>query len=288
MAVDVAERLGGVVINTDSMQVYSGLRVLTARPDDAECARVPHRLYGHIDPAERYSVGRFARDAATVLADCEGAGRVPVFVGGTGLYFQVLLEGLSPIPDVPDRERALWDGQLANEGVDALRDVLRQVDPALAQRFPMLDGQRLVRALSVHGATGKPLSAWQDEPGVALLDAGQCARVFLDPDRDRLRTRIDARFVNMVAGGAVEEVAALSARLSDTSLPAMRAHGVPHIAAHLRGEITLDEAVERGQGDTRRYAKRQRTWFRNQMTDWHALDPDNKKARVAWLTGLDG
>jgi tRNA dimethylallyltransferase len=268
------------------MQVYSGLRVLTARPSDAELAHAPHRLYGHVAPTERYSAGRFLQDAAVAIAECGNEGRVPVFAGGTGLYFKALLEGLSPIPEVPDAVRAQWDERLKADGIERLRAELVRVDPVLGQRLPLLDAQRLVRALAVHEATGRPLSAWQGEPGKPLLHAARTVRVFLDPDRAALYRRIDARFTDMIASGALEEVRGLFAAVADRSLPAMRAHGVPHLGAHLRGEMTLEDAVARGQADTRQYAKRQKTWFRHQMAGWCVLDPDDAKAREGWLAGL--
>ena len=286
LALAVADALGGAVVNADSMQVYAGLRVLTARPGDGDLERAPHLLYGHVPPGERYSVGRYLADAAATIETCAKEGLVPIFAGGTGLYFKALLEGLSPIPQVPDAVRAQWDARLAADGVATLRDILAKVDPELAGRHRALDAQRLVRALGVHEATGRPLSAWQREPGVPLLDAARTRRVFLDPDRESLYRRIDARFEAMMAQGALDEVRALVAQASDPSLPAMRAHGVPHLAAHLKGELSLAEAIACAQADTRHYAKRQKTWFRHQMADWESLDPDDENARDRWLTGL--
>ena len=286
LALEVAARLGGAVINADSMQVYSGLHALTARPERQETSRAPHLLYGHVSPRERYSVGRYIDDAAHALETCKADGLVPIFTGGTGLYFKALLEGLSPIPEVPDDTRAQIDARLKAEGIEALRRELVHADPELAARHPALDAQRLVRALAVHKATGRPLSAWQDEPGVPLIDAARTARLFLDPDREWLYGRIDRRFEAMIANGALNEVRALAAQVDDPSLPAMRAHGVPHLAAHLRGELSLEDAITRGQADTRHYAKRQKTWFRHQMTDWDTLDPQDEKARERWLAGL--
>ena len=286
LALDVAVRLGGAVINADSMQVYSGLHVLTARPDAEETACARHLLYGHVDPSQRYSVGRYLEDAAGAMERCGKDGLVPVFTGGTGLYFKALLEGLSPIPQVPDEVRAQVQARLETAGIEALRNELVKADPELAARHPALDAQRLIRALAVYRETGRPLSSWQEEPGTPLIDASRTVRLFLDPDRDWLYERIDRRFEAMIEQGALEEVRALVARIDDTSLPAMRAHGVPHLAAHLRGEMSLEDAISCGQADARHYAKRQKTWFRHQMTGWDMLDPRGEKARERWLAGL--
>lgn len=286
LALDVATRLGGTVVNADSMQVYDVLRVLTARPEADELSRAPHVLYGHVDPRERYSAGRFADDARDVIAACVQDNTIPIFTGGTGLYFRTLLEGLSPIPAVNDETRDRIAAQVGRDGIDAARARLAGVDPVLAARQPAMDGQRLVRALSVFEATGKPLSDWQAIPGVPLLHRDQVACVFLDPQREALYARIDARFETMVARGALDEVRALLKLTDDTTLPAMRAHGVPHLRRQLAGAMTLPEAAEKSQADTRQYAKRQKTWFRHQMHGWDTLDPDDKEARKRWLAGF--
>lgn len=288
LALELAERVGGAVINADSMQVYSGLHVLTARPDADETARAPHLLYGHGRSARALLGRRYIADARVALESCAERGLVPIFTGGTGLYFKALLEGVSPIPPVREETRARWDARLEEEGIEALRALLASVDPQLCARHPRLDAQRLVRALSVHDETGRALSAWQAVPGTPVIAQPGSACVFLDPDRDWLRARIDARFEKMVREGALEEVRALVGSLRDASLPARRAHGVPHLAACLAGELSLEEAIARGQADTRRYAKRQRTWFRHQMPGWQVLDPCNEKARERWLAGFGG
>ncbi len=283
LALAVAERMGGMVVNADSMQVYATLQVLTARPGDEDLARAPHRLYGHVSPAQRYSVGRYLEDAEAVLQEAADNQLLPVFVGGTGLYFKALVEGLSPIPPVPDEVRMAWSRRLETEGAGALRSELETFDPQLAARVGSLDGQRLVRALSVAEATGKPLSHWQAQPGRAIVDVDRAECVFLDPDREALYRRIDTRFERMIAHGALDEVRRLVEIAPDSSLPARRAHGAPHLAAHLAGECDLEEAVRRAQADTRHYAKRQKTWFRHQMTGWTVLDPDDATARETWL-----
>lgn len=280
LAIDIAERLGGTVINADSMQVYADLKIITARPTDDDMDRVPHRLYGHVDAATRYSAGRFLRDADTVIAEQRRHGRVPVFAGGTGLYFKGLLEGFSPIPPVPDTVLAEWNAQLADRGADALHGALAERDPVLADRIMPGDSQRIVRALSVHAATGRPLSYWQSQPGTPLIDRDTTLCLFLDPGRDWLAERIDRRFEAMMESGAVEEVERLSARNLDPTLPAMRAHGVPHLMAMFEGRLSRAEATARGQADTRAYAKRQRTWFRGQMRDWHIVQPGDTAETV--------
>ncbi len=273
LAAALALRHGGVVVNTDSMQVYADLRVLTARPDAAEAARVPHRLYGHVDGAVNHSAGRFARDVAALLADL--GGRLPVFCGGTGLYFRALEEGFSEMPPVPDAVRAEVRARAAERATEALHADLAAQDPEGAAGLRPSDRARILRALEVLAATGRPIAAFRGERLPGPLAGLPLRRIFLAPDRDVLRARIDARFRAMIAGGALDEVAALRARRLDPLLPIMRAHGVPALIAHLDGTMRLEDAIARGQADTRAYAKRQFTWFRHQMgTDWTWLDPE--------------
>ncbi len=273
LGVRLAQALDGVVINADSMQVYQDLRVITARPAPDEEAQVPHRLYGHVDAAVNFSVGRYVADAVNVLREIEGA-RLPIFVGGTGLYFKALTEGLSDMPPVPEevREQVRRD----SEGLETpeLHRLLLERDPETAQTLRPSDRLRVQRALEIFAATGRPLVSFHGarEPG-PLADR-PVVKIFLAPDRDELRQRIDRRFENMMEQGALEEVRALGRRNLDPMLPAMRAHGVPGLLAHLRGEISLEEAIVKGQGDTRRYAKRQFTWFRHQMPDWQWVEPE--------------
>jgi tRNA dimethylallyltransferase len=273
LAVRLAQRLGGVVINADSMQVYRDLRVLTARPSRDEEALAPHRLYGHVDGAVNYSVGRYMDDAARVLGEMEGDA-VPIFVGGTGLYFKALTEGLSDMPAVPDEVR---EGvRRMSEGVETaeLHKILAGRDPATALRLRPTDRLRIQRALEVHAATGRPLTSFHGARQPGPLGGRRLAKLFLAPDRDDLRRRIDERFRAMLESGALDEVRSLGERHLDPMLPVMRAHGVPGLLAHLRGEATLEEAIARGQGDTRRYAKRQFTWFRHQLADWEWVAPE--------------
>lgn len=273
LASALALRHGGVVVNADSMQVYADLGVLSARPDEAETARVHHRLYGHVDGAVNFSAGHFSRDVTVLLRELEG--RLPVFVGGTGLYFKALEEGLSDLPKVHDAVRAQVRALAEGRPTEALHADLSARDPVGATFLRPSDRARVMRALEVFAATGRPISDFHGARVPGPLAAKPLRKLFLAPDRDALRARIDARFRAMVAHGALDEVDALRARRLDPMLPVMRAHGVPGLIAHLDGAIGLEEAIARGQSDTRRYAKRQFTWFRHQMgTDWRWLDPE--------------
>ncbi len=273
LASRLARAHGGVVVNTDSMQVYADLRILTARPDADEEAAVPHRLYGHVDGATNYSLGHFAREAGALLATLDG--RLPVFVGGTGLYFRALERGFSELPPVPEAVRAQVRQEAEGRPTEALHADLARRDPAGAERLRPSDRMRVMRALEVLAATGKPIASFHGDPVPGPLAALDVRRVFLAPDRAVLRQRIDARFRTMMAAGALEEVDALRVRRLDPMLPVMRAHGVPGLIAHLDGTLSLEDAIARGQADTRAYAKRQFTWFRHQMgEDWLWLDPE--------------
>jgi tRNA dimethylallyltransferase len=268
LALRVAEKIGGVIVNADSMQVYRDLRIITARPAPEEEARAPHRLYGAVDAAENYSTGQWLRDVAHVLAEVKAQGRVPILVGGTGLYFKALSAGLAAVPPIPADIRARVRARLQSEGAPALHAELARLDPATAQRITRNDRSRVARALEVAMATGRPLSDWHREGLPPLLDAGHAAKVFVTCERAELVRRIEARFAAMLEAGALEEVRALAARRLDPLLPAMKAHGVPWLIRHLAGELTRAEAAAGAIMDTRRYAKRQLTWFRNQMKDW--------------------
>jgi tRNA dimethylallyltransferase len=280
LALELAERLGGTIINADSMQVYAGLRVITARPSPEEEARAPHVMYGHVDAGEIYSTGRWLDDIAGALKAAAAAGRVPIVVGGTGLYFKVLTEGLASVPVIPPEIRAQVRDKLESEGVSALYADLIKHDPVTAARLMPLDRARIARALEVVLATGRSLSDWHGEPLPPLLDASQAAKVFIETDRKDLVARIDRRFHAMLDEGALEEVRALAARQLNPLLPAMKAHGVPWLIRHLNGELTLNEATEGGIMDTRRYAKRQLTWFRGQMKNWESAKPADAVAIV--------
>jgi tRNA dimethylallyltransferase len=274
LALEVAGQFGGVIINADSMQVYRDLRTITARPSADDEGRIPHKLYGHVDAAENYSVGRWCRDVEAALGDVLAQGRVPVLVGGTGLYFKALTTGLAAVPSIPDAVRAEVRRRLHEDGPPALHAELLRLDPTSAQRITVNDRSRISRALEVVLATDRPLSDWHREGLPPLLDAGRAAKVFITCERKELVRRIEKRFATMIEAGALAEVKTLAARGLDPTLPAMKAHGVPWLMRHLAGEISLEDAMAGAVMDTRRYAKRQLTWFRNQMKDWPWRTPE--------------
>ena len=280
LALDLAERLSGVIVNADSMQVYRDLRIITARPTPEEEARVPHRLYGHVDAAENYSVGRWCADAAEALAKVRAEGRLPILVGGTGLYFKALTQGLSAVPPTPPEIRAAVRARLDAQGVAALHAELALRDPAMAARLRPSDKMRIARTLEVLESTGRSLSDWHRDGMPAILNPADTIGLFLTPERAELYLRIDARFDAMLSAGALEEVRALDARRLDPLLPAMKAHGVPWLRRHLAGEISLAEAGGGGKMDTRRYTKRQVTWFRNQMPGWAWVAPERAEKAI--------
>jgi len=267
-ALDLAQRFGGIVINADSMQVYRELAVLTARPSQAEMQRAPHCLYGTVPASERYSVGRFLEDVAHALRDAKVEGRLPVFIGGTGLYFKALTEGLAQVPDVPPEIRAHWRGEAERIGTEGLHRALQARDPVMAARLRPSDPQRLLRALEVIDATSVSLAEWQGADAAAVLHPEGLLRIVIAPEREPLYAAIDARFDRMMEQGAIEEVRALLALGLDHALPAMRAHGVRELAAYLAGDSSLEAAVEKAKTESRRYAKRQMTWLRRFMQDW--------------------
>lgn len=268
LALALADEIGAWIVNADSLQVYQGWRLLTARPTLRDEKRAPHRLYGHVDPATRYSVGEWLRDLAPVLTAAREQRAPLIIVGGTGLYFRTLLQGLSPIPAIPDASRAATEELLDTIGAEAFRVELISLDPKAAT-LDIENPRRMLRAREVFDATGKSLVDWQSEVTAPLLYPSEVtAKLVLNPDRDALAARIADRFGLMVAEGALDEVREMHARGLDASLPSMRAIGSGLLAAYQRGEISLDAATERATIETRQYAKRQRTWFRNQMADW--------------------
>jgi tRNA dimethylallyltransferase len=292
LALALARRIAGMVINADASQVYGDLRILTARPGAGEERMAPHALYGHVDAAEPYAVGRWLADVDRVInrlstdvepthqqtRDALSAVGVPIFVGGTGLYFDALTRGLASVPAIPDAVRSKW------RGFGSAEDLHRELtgrDPAMAARLRPSDPQRLMRALEVIDATGRSLADWQADASDPLIDLEGALRVVLSPDRPALDARIARRLDAMVAQGALGEAARLAARGLHPSLPAMKALGVQPFAAVARGETALDAALERVRLDTRRYAKRQSTWFRNRMPDWLHVAPD-----AAWGAAL--
>lgn len=282
LALELAQRTGGVVINTDSMQVYRDLRVVTARPTEDEEALVPHRLYGHVDAGVNFSAGAWVVDAAKALGEARTQGRRPILIGGSGLYFKALTRGLSAVPPIPAEVRDSVRARLEQHDVEALHAELAQRDPVSAARLKPRDRTRIARALEVVEATGRPLPEWHRDGLPPLLPPGEFSAVFLAPERGQLYARIDARFEAMLRAGALDEVAALADRRLDPLLPAMKAHGVPALIRHLNGEISREEAAEIGRADTRHYAKRQFTWFRHQLPEFEWVAPE--KARE-WLEG---
>ncbi|WP_291843338.1 tRNA (adenosine(37)-N6)-dimethylallyltransferase MiaA [Maricaulis sp.] len=288
LSISAAERLGGEIINADSMQVYAGLPLITAQPDADDRARVPHHLFGTIDPQVRYSVGQWTRDALARIEACRGRGRVPVLVGGTGLYFNALVRGLAPVPAIGEAARARTAALLEIAGLSGLRAEALRLDPVAASRVEAADRQRLMRIVEVVFETGRPLSEFQADT-VPPLPGCAWRGIVIEPDREALYARIDRRFDRMLELGALDEVSAFAARGVDPDLPASKALGVPQLMAHLRGEMTLEAAAALAKRDSRRYAKRQGTWFRNQAASWAritSLDP--VVARDALAAILEG
>jgi tRNA dimethylallyltransferase len=277
LALGLARRLGGVIINTDSMQMYRDLRVLTARPTPEEEAAVPHRLYGTVDAAVNFSAGAWVGAAERALAETRAEGRVPIFVGGSGLYFKALTRGLSAVPPIPSELREAVRARLARDGVEALHAELARRDPAAAERLKPRDRTRIARALEVIEATGRPLNDWHCDGLPPVLPQDAFRALFLAPEREALYARIDARFDAMLKAGSLDEVARLAARKLDPLLPAMKAHGVPALIRHLNGQISLAEAATIGKADTRHYAKRQFTWFRHQLPEFEWMAPEAAK-----------
>ena len=270
LALAKARESGGIIVNADAMQVYDVLRVLTARPSADQMQGMPHRLYGAVPPAQRFSTGDWLRAVRLLLA--EHAGRTLIFVGDTGLYFEALTNGFAEVPEVPAAVTRTVEAEIAGLDGAARGRLLADRDPEMAARLKVPDPQRVVRALAVLAVTGRSLARFQDEAVSGLLDGYALERIILNPEREVLRQRIARRFAQMFSNGAVEEVRALLALELDPSLPAMKAIGVPEISAALRGEVTEAEAIERAVIATRQYAKRQRTWFRNRMGDWSWID----------------
>jgi tRNA dimethylallyltransferase len=271
-ALALAEHIGGAIINADSMQVYAQAPILTAQPDAAARARVPHLLYGHVSVGEVYSVGRWQGDALAALGDVRTMGRVPIFVGGTGLYFTALTQGLAQIPPIPPDIRAAARALLEEIGVAALHERLAHKDPKTAARLKPSDPQRTLRAYEVFEATGRPLADWQ-EGGAAPLLKGRLARFVLDLPRPELRARIATRFETMVENGGLEE--AQSLKDLDPALPAAKLLGLRPLLALAEGHLNREAAILAAVTATRQFAKRQVTWFRHRMADYVLFDPNN-------------
>jgi tRNA dimethylallyltransferase len=271
-ALDLAVRSDGVVINADASQLYADLRILTARPAPADEAAAPHRLYGIVDAGDACSAARWAARATAEIDAAHAAGRLPILTGGTGLYLQTLLDGVAPVPPVPDNIRST----VRALDPETLTAALAVEDPAMAARLHPNDRQRRARALEVVRATGRSLLDWQAEPGTGLAAHLDVHAFVLDVPRAELHARADARFDAMLAAGALDEVRALAARRLDPALPAMKAIGVPPLLAHLAGDMPLADARIRAILDTRQYIKRQDTWFRNRVPNWKRLSGDMK------------
>ena len=283
LAIHLAKKFNGVVINADSMQVYQPLRVLTARPSVEEEAEVAHELFGHVGADQPYSVAHWLVDVTAVIGRVLAQGQLPIVTGGTGMYFRVLSEGLSDIPAVPDVVRARIRALEAEIGVAALHARLLACDPETALSLNPTDPQRVIRAMEVFEATGRSIRSFQGPRHGAVIDSARALAVFLAPDREVLRSRIDQRFDQMLRQGALEEVEALARLGLDPALPVMRAHGVPGLIGALRGDMPMDQAIDKGKADTRRYAKRQHTWFRHQASDFIWMKPEEARSRIESL-----
>lgn len=275
LGIALARQFNGTVINADSMQVYRDLRVLTARPDDDEMAQAPHRLYGVLDGAEHGTAARWVGMARGVITEVLAEGRLPILLGGTGMYLRSLFDGMADIPEIPDEVRAEARARLEAEGPEALHTALTAADPETAARLKPGDGQRLVRAWEVLEATGRGLAAWQaDATATPALD-NPAFRILLRPPRDTLYARIDRRFEGMMEKGALGEAEAVRARTDiPADAPMRKAHGLPELIQYLDGKISRDEAIRIGQLNTRHYAKRQTTWFRHQFAPDLVVEKD--------------
>ena len=267
LAIQLALQTNGEVINADALQVYSDLKVISARPSTEEMQGIPHHLFGHVDGSHRYSTGQWLRQACRVITDVLARGKLPIVVGGTGLYFKALTKGLAEVPPVNTRPAAEY---LERKGIAALRERAEAVDPAAAARVLGDDPQRLIRIVSVAQETGKPLSLWQSATR-PIVPPGFWTSAVLLPPRDLLYERINARFDSMVERGGLDEIHALAARGLPSDLPVMRAIGAKTILAYLSGELSLEKGIDLAKRDTRRFAKRQMTWFRGQASDWPVI-----------------
>jgi tRNA dimethylallyltransferase len=273
LAVELAEKHNGEVVNADSMQVYDTLHVLTARPSAADMGEIAHHLYGTVPAARKYSTGEWLRSAETIVADIRARGRLPVLVGGTGLYFKALTGGLSEMPEIPAAIRDRWRQRLAQQGVEGLHEELRHRDPRAAATLRAGDGQRIVRAIEVIEASGRSILDFQAAAGTPIVDESRTRKIIVLPDRAVLHQRINQRFEKMLDAGAVEEVRALLALGLSPDMPVMKAIGVPQIAAMLAGGLSRAEVIAQASAATRQYAKRQMTWFRNQMDEsWRRIE----------------
>lgn len=280
-ALGIAEATGGAIVDADSMQIYRELRVLTARPSDDDMRRVPHHLFGHVSAREHYSVGRYQMDAARTLERVHESGKVPIFVGGTGLYFTALTEGLADIPPVPAVIREDVRAHFERAGNVAFHAELARRDPEMGAALRPTDTQRVLRAFEILEATGRSLAAWQKGEGRAVLTGLKLAKFVLDVPRETLRMRVESRFRAMLAEGAREEAAALADL--DPTLPAAKILGLRELNAARRGETSEDAAIALAVTRTRQFAKRQTTWFRNRMAGWTRVGADGADNIIAQI-----
>jgi tRNA dimethylallyltransferase len=284
LAIALARKHGGEIVNADAMQCYADLNILTARPDEPELAAATHHLFGHIDAAARYSAGIWSKEATAKIAELRAADKLPIVVGGTGLYLMALTEGLSDIPAIPDQYRDKARAMVEADQPSA-RALLLEKDPATAERIDINDRQRTARALEVLFATGKPLSSFHGQ-AAPVLPPGSWVGVTLTPPRETLYERINARVDAMMANGALEEARRFWQRKLDSSLPAMRAHGMPGFCDHFEGRASLEDAIERCKRDTRRYAKRQMTWIAHQFTLWPRIPSEDVVVRTRVISDI--
>lgn len=283
LALDLAEAFDGVVINADSMQVYEELRVLTARPDATETARAPHRLYGVLSGREACSAGRWREMAMAEIADCHARGKLPIVTGGTGMYLNALTQGIAPIPDVPSHVRDSVSAQLTELGHERFFEKLKQDDPETAAGLDPTNTQRLIRAAEVFAHTGRGLASWHKEPVITPPASIHFKKLCYMPPRDILYDRCNRRFDLMIEQGAIDEVRHLLALNLPANAPVMKAVGVRELSAYLAGKMDLDTAKEKSRRETRRYAKRQLTWFRHQMNDKEIIDAQYSESLAAKL-----
>jgi len=287
LALALAQAENRVVVNADSMQVYAVLEKITARPGPDALAQAPHLLYGHVHPSESYSVGRWAEEVRRLHDEGAFDERSPLFVGGTGLYFRALTEGLSAMPEIPDTIRAKWRRRLSEEGPGVLHAVLARDDEAAAAAIRPSDGQRLVRALEVLEASGRSIRLWQKQAGQPLIDVASARMIVLDPARALLHRRIEQRFRAIVEEDAGEEARAMLDLGLDPAAPALKAIGLKELMQAEQGELTPEEAVAAATAATRRYAKRQGTWFRHQLdARWLRLPVEEDAPAKAFVEAL--
>ncbi len=276
-AIDIAKSVDGEIINADSMQVYDTLQILSARPSHADMAEVPHHLFGHVPITQQYSTGIWVKEAVDCILNCLSRGKTPILVGGTGLYFKALTEGLADIPD-PGQAALSYAEDLSAQSIEALREEAERLDPVATALVLGADPHRLMRIVSVARGTGKPLSVWRSETK-AILPRAYWFGAVLMPERSWLYDRINRRFEKMMETGGIEEVKMVRNMKVDPALTAMKAIGVPPFIEFLEGKISYEEAVSRAQRDTRRYAKRQFTWFRGQAKHWHSVKNSNDRRK---------